>query len=139
MDIQNYLFGGFVRQSVYKSLDAGAMRGRAISNNLANVSTPGYQRKEVTFEAELRKVMDMKITGNTTDPFHMKISKGTELNKIHPLAYTSKDPTLPGEINNVDVDIEASKMAENQILYNYALKFAGFSKLNAAITGQSIR
>ncbi len=137
MDLKTYLFGSGTRQMVYKSLDASAMRSRAISHNLANVSTEGYKRKEVSFEEQLRKIMKIKIKGVRTNQEHMEISQSASLKKLSPKAYTSEDPTLPGEINNVDVDIEASKMAENQILYNYALKFAGFGKLNAAITGNS--
>ncbi len=136
MDLRSYLFGGFTRQAVYKSLDASAMRDRAISQNLANVSTPGYRRKEVSFEEELKKVMELKLTGKTTDPAHLEISKLAELKKTEAYVYEANDPTLPGEVNNVDVDIEASKMAENQIFYNYTLKFAGFNGFNAAITGQ---
>ncbi len=137
MDIRNYLFGGATRQIVYKSLDAGALRGKAIAQNLANVMTPGYQRKEVNFEDQLKKAMEVKVPGETTQPGHMEIDKGKRLEAIKPFVYEAKDPTLPGEINNVDVDMEAAKMAENQILYNYAIKFAGFDKMNAAIKGQA--
>ncbi|MFC1586472.1 flagellar basal body rod protein FlgB [Fibrobacterota bacterium] len=137
MDLRTRLFGGLMRQTVYKSLDAGAMRSRVINQNLANVATPGYRRKDVSFEDELRKVMKIKLKGVRTDNNHMTISQENELKKINPKIFEPKDPTLPGEINNVDVDIENAKLAENQILYNYALKFATFSKINAAITGNA--
>ena len=135
MDLRNFLFGNFTRQITYKSLDASAMRHRAISQNLANISTPNYRRKEISFEDELRKVMKIKLKGNRTHPKHMEISQIAALKKINPEVFEPKDPTLPGEVNNVDVDIENVKMAENHILFNYALKFAGFSKINSAITG----
>ncbi len=137
MDIRDYLFGGATRQIVYKSLDAGALRGKAIAQNLANVMTPGYQRKEVNFEEQLKKAMEVKVPGESTQPGHLDITKGKRLADIKPFVYTAKDPTLPGEINNVDVDMEAAKLAENQILYNYAIKFAGFEKMNSAIKGQA--
>ena len=35
-------------------LDATAMRHRVLSNNLANVDTPGYTRKDVNFNRILR-------------------------------------------------------------------------------------
>lgn len=119
----------------YKSLDAGAMRHRAISQNLANVSTPGYRRKEVTFEDQLRKIMDIKLNGVRTNAKHIEISKQAAMKRVEPKMHIPEDPTLPGEINNVDVDIENAKMAENQILFNYALKFSGFKRYTAAITG----
>ncbi|MBF0433686.1 MAG: flagellar basal body rod protein FlgB [Fibrobacteria bacterium] len=135
MDLRAYMFGGFTRQTVYKSLDAGSLRDKAISQNIANASTPGFKRKEVTFEDELRKVMKVKLKGERTHNEHMEISQEAALRKIYPKVLESQDPTLPGEINNVDIDIENAKMAENQILFSYALKFAGFDKYNAAITG----
>ncbi|MDB5103112.1 MAG: Flagellar basal body rod protein FlgB [Fibrobacteres bacterium] len=62
--------------------------------------------------------------------------KGLDLSKIEPFVFEPKDTTLPGEINNVDVDMEASKMAENQIYYQFLTKFVGFDKYNAAISGR---
>lgn len=135
--LKSFLFGSETRQLVYKSLDANAMRGRAISQNLANVMTPGYLRKEVQFEEKVREAMDKKVAGRTTDDLHMEIDKGVDLSKIEPEVYEPDDPTNPGEINNVDVDIEAAKMAENQIQYQFNIRFASFEKYIAAIRGSS--
>ena len=137
MDLRTYLFGNTTRQMVYKSLDAGSLRGRAISENLANISTPGYKRKEVNFEDQLQQIMKIKLKGVTTDENHMEISQRALVKKIEPEVFVPDEPTLPGEINNVDVDIEASKMAENQILYNYAIKFASFDGINSTIIGRA--
>lgn len=136
-ELKSFLFGGTTRQLVYKSLDANAMRGRAISQNLANVMTPGYQRKEVSFEDKVREAMEKKVSGRTTDEQHLPISRGVDLSKLKPEVYEPKDPTNPGEINNVDVDIEAAKMAENQIQYQFNIKFASFEKYLAAIRGSA--
>ncbi len=121
-----------------KSLDACMLRSRAIANNLANVNTPGYQRIEVEFEAKLRDVLDeKKLKGTADQADHMTLGKG-ELDQIQPIAYRSQDPTRPGEINNVDVDIEAAKMAENQMLYMFGVRFLQARKgdLDSAIKGQ---
>ena len=37
-----------------RSLDASAKRETIISNNIANVDTPGYKRKDIDFETELK-------------------------------------------------------------------------------------
>lgn len=138
MEIRDYLFGGTTRQLVYKSLDASSMRSRVIAQNLANVDTPGYKRKEVDFEEQLRNAMRKKLGADITQPDHMPFGKGIDLKAIVPKVFEPEDKTLPGEVNNVDVDLEASKMAENQILYNYAIKFSGFDKYMAAIAGRSM-
>ena len=39
------------------ALDGLYERSRAISSNTANVLTPGYQRKEVSFEGSLREII----------------------------------------------------------------------------------
>lgn len=136
MDIRNFLFGGTTRQLLYKSLDASALRSRVVAQNLANVDTPGFRRKEVSFEDQLQDLMKRKLAGSVTQEDHLPFGKGVDLTKVAPKVFEAADQTLPGEINNVDVDLEAAKMAENQILYNYAIKFSGFDKYMAAIAGR---
>ncbi len=106
-----------------KGLDAYMLRGRAQANNLANVTTPGYKRIEVTFEDQLKQALDQKkLQGERTNQTHMYLGK-PELDKIKANAFRSNDQTLAGEINNVDIDIEMAKLAENQIQYEFAVKF----------------
>ncbi|MFC1585496.1 flagellar basal body rod protein FlgB [Fibrobacterota bacterium] len=121
-----------IKQAIYrhtampvieKSLDAGALRNRTIANNLANVTTPKYRRIEVEFENQLKKVLEKRnLKGARTDPAHLPVGR-RELTEISPRAFRAKDPTKPGEINNVDIDIEMAKLAENQLNYQYAVKF----------------
>ncbi|MBD5459783.1 MAG: flagellar basal body rod protein FlgB, partial [Lachnospiraceae bacterium] len=40
-----------------RAADAAWIRHEAISNNISNVSTPGYKRQDVAFESELRKAL----------------------------------------------------------------------------------
>jgi flagellar basal-body rod protein FlgB len=47
MFLKDALFARTSINTVAKSLDACALRGRAIAANLANATTPGYQRIEV--------------------------------------------------------------------------------------------
>ena len=122
---------------VYKSLDATAMRNRAIANNIANVMTPDYKRKEVDFESKVRDAMEKRVTGSLTDDQHIGIDKGIDLSKLTPEVYEPNDPTRPGEVNNVDIDIESAKLAENQIQYQFNIRFAGFDKYFAAIKGSA--
>jgi flagellar basal-body rod protein FlgB len=124
-----------------KSLDAGMLRSRVIANNIANVNTPGYQRLEVNFEEELRKALDKnKLKGLRTDEKHLNLGSG-DISKINAKVEKPNDPTLPSGVNNVDIDMEMSKLAENQILYNFSAKFlrGKFNKLNAAIQSKSIQ
>ena len=47
------LFGGDIFVASTRALDAYALRHQTISNNLANINTPGYKRQEVRFEDQL--------------------------------------------------------------------------------------
>jgi len=107
-----------------KGLDAYTHRGRAIANNIANVSTPGYRRIEVSFEAQLREAMDkeLNLPGKRTNNNHFFLGR-QELEHVKSEGYRVEDLTNPGEINNVDIDIEMSKLAENEIAFNFATAF----------------
>ena len=139
MFLKEALFSRTSIPTVAKSLDACTLRGRAIANNLANITTPGYQRIEVAFEDRLQAALDEKnIAGAKDQTGHQNLGRPA-LDNVEAVAYRSQDPTLPGEINNVDVDMEAAKMAENQILYEFGIKFIQERKgdINSAIAGHA--
>jgi flagellar basal-body rod protein FlgB len=90
------------------------MRNNVISNNIANIDTPGYKRKDVQFESYL---MSALIGDNSLE----KRVSDVRLNAINPSIYTDNmnySYRLDG--NNVDIDTETANLAENQIRY-YAL------------------
>lgn len=96
-----------------KAADAGALRHKAISNNIANIDTPGYKRQDVNFESVLsREIGKTKYTS-----LDDKV-KNVSLSNLN--VHTYRDATyysyrLDG--NNVDVDNENVELAANQIKY----------------------
>lgn len=125
--------------AVAKSLDANMLRSKAIANNIANVDVPGYQRVEVNFERDLQKALDRtKLKGSKTNKNHLDIGR-REISKVEPKSYRPEDPTLASGVNNVDIDIENAKLAENQILFNFGVKFANarFVAVQSSIKGRS--
>jgi flagellar basal-body rod protein FlgB len=138
--IREMLFNKTNLPMVRNALDAAMLRTRAISNNIANVNTPGYRRTEVSFENELREALDRtNLKGTRTDEHHLKLGR-LDLSDVNGKAYKPVDPTLPSGVNNVDIDTEMAKLAEAQIMYNYGIKFGQgvYKKMNAAIQGRSI-
>lgn len=126
---------------VQKTMDAAMLRGRVIANNIANVNTPGFRRVEVAFEEELRSALDRtRLKGSRTDEKHLDMRR-RNLSSVNAQAYHPYDPTLPSGVNNVDIDMEMSKLAETQIMYNYAVRFGQgiFKKLNAAIQAKPLQ
>lgn len=96
-----------------RAADASWLRNEAISNNLANATTPGYKRQDVAFESELRKALGYDMC----EPLDEKVAAFQE-KRFSPKAYTDSEGysyRLDG--NNVDVDNENVYLAENQLMY----------------------
>ena len=94
-----------------KAADASWKRNEVISNNIANVDTPGYKRKDVQFESYL---MTALVGDNSLDnrvaQAHLDTLDASVYTDYNNLSYR-----LDG--NNVDIDTESANLAENQIRY----------------------
>lgn len=97
-----------------KAADASWMRQEAISNNIANVNTPGYKRQDVAFEDSLQEVIS-NSRYRSTDEKVANLSKAD----LRIRSYTDSSGfsyRLDG--NNVDIDTENAALARNQLKYN---------------------
>ncbi|NLP15667.1 MAG: flagellar basal body rod protein FlgB [Clostridiales bacterium] len=97
-----------------KAADASWKRNEILSNNIANVDTPGYKRKDVQFESYLMGAL-------TGDGSLDKRVANLRMDTLNARVYTDNanlSYRLDG--NNVDIDTETANLAENQIRY-YAL------------------
>lgn len=107
----------FQRIDVFKkTMDASWLKNEAISNNLANVNTPGYKRQTVNFESILRDHLQLgpQTQMRLTDEKHMTASGPRGLTaRIEEV----RDTSFRTDENNVNVDIEMSELAKNQIKY----------------------
>ena len=96
-----------------KAADASWIRNEAISNNIANVDTPGYKRQDVNFEEQLRKAMKNSRYTSIDE----RVAK-VDLDRLNPITYRDHSMLsyrLDG--NNVDIDTENVELASNQIRY----------------------
>ncbi len=97
-----------------KAADASWQRNELLSNNLANVDTPGYKRKDIDFESQLRRAL-----GNSRyETVDSKVSHITST-ELEGRVYTDAanfSYRLDG--NNVDIDTEGVELASNHIKYN---------------------
>ncbi len=97
-----------------KAADASWMRQEAISNNIANVNTPGYKRQDVSFEDSLQEAIS-NSRYRSTDEKVANLSKAD----LRIRSYTDSSGfsyRLDG--NNVDIDTENAALARNQLKYN---------------------
>lgn len=121
-----------------KGLELARVRHQVIANNLANVDTPGYKRKDVDFSsvfaAELvREAREAAATQRsislrlvTTQPGHLTTTAGRPggsgaagagADGSGIVVVEDGSTTFRVDGNNVDVDSEMAKLAENTIYY----------------------
>ena len=94
-----------------KAMDASWTRNSVISNNIANVDTPGFKRQDVHFEDYLMNEVGytMSLDDEVAD---------VDLDSLMATTYTDYATVsyrLDG--NNVDIDTESAELAKNQIKY----------------------
>ncbi|MCQ2506734.1 MAG: flagellar basal body rod protein FlgB [Lachnospiraceae bacterium] len=95
-----------------KAADASWVRNEVIANNIANVDTPDYKRKDVNFEQFL---MEQMTSGKGSID---KRVANLNLAKLNPEIVTDlSELSYRYDGNNVDIDTESSYMADNQIKY----------------------
>ncbi len=105
-----------------KALDFRSLRQKLISGNLANVDTPFYRARDISFESILAKEAD-KISGikkqpafAKTNPMHLDpIDDNSHLNAE--VFFRGTHPTR-NDGNNVDLDVESTEMSKNSIMFN---------------------
>ena len=140
------------------ALDGLHERAKAISSNTVNVLTPGYQRKEVSFESSLRDVIqrenekeELKIQNSIMyqqNPKNVLMGQSpeqiaflnTQVNQdyfIDTITDTSDPNGLDG--NNVNLEAEMMDEAKNGMQYQVvaSLLSKSYSHLGMVIKGQN--
>jgi flagellar basal-body rod protein FlgB len=105
-----------------KGLDAYALRHRAISDNVANAETVGYQRRVIEFEERLRLATD-KGGMQRTNLTHLG-SGGVNPSEIEPRVVVDVQRSDVNDLNNVDIDHEMADMTENHLQFSFASRLA---------------
>lgn len=128
-DIYNYV------NILDKAADAANLRNELISNNIANVDTPGYKRKDINFES----ILQAELGGEKNLSTAVK-NANKDLTTLDPQVYTdnaSLSYRLDG--NNVDVATEESYLAENQIKYQALVDLMSqeFSRYKSVLSSSS--
>ncbi len=104
-------------------MGAAALRNEVLMHNLANENTPGFRRRLVQFEDQLREAMQRSPT---------------EAARVQPMVIEDH-LTQPGsDGNNVTQELELNAMRENQLLYEtYASMLrSNFDILQTSITSR---
>lgn len=95
--------GNRVVQLLEAGLRASAMRSKTIANNLANIETPGYRRKDVRFEDLLAGAINS--------------SGEIDLSKVTAEIYEPMTTPVDSRGNDVSMDSEIGQMIKNGAAY----------------------
>ncbi len=105
-----------------RALDMTAQRQTLVSQNIANIDTPGYHTRDIDFRQELQRALpDDENVSTAAAPFEREVQGLIER----------------PDGNNVSIDRESLLMAQNQLLFQTEaqLLHSEFNRLQLAING----
>jgi flagellar basal-body rod protein FlgB len=148
------LITSLTTQVMGKALDGLARRHTAIASNLANVDTPHYRRRDVSFEGALQHAMmeaqgkmpsnggpasnDVPLLMRTTRPEHMGNGQMvTSVDDVQPELTETEDQAYRQDGNAVDIETEMAQLAKNTERYVALtnLESRDFKSIHSVITG----
>jgi flagellar basal-body rod protein FlgB len=112
------IFDGGAMRAARTALDGLARRQEAVSANIANIDTPGYQRRAVDFEQTLAMQVGREpgnVSLRRTDPRHLAAGAGGA--GMPGGGPTREAVSERNDANSVSIDEEMTLLAETQIRY----------------------
>lgn len=106
-------FGGTINK-LEQALNYSSLKNQAISNNIANIDTPGYKSQHVSFQNVLNSELKKPFIAKQTHSDHIEFSSPSLRS---PRIFQQENTTYNHNGNNVDIDKEMTELAKNQILY----------------------
>ena len=105
-----------------KAMGRATLRHSLLTNNLANVNTPGYKRRDIDFNITLTEEQN-----KVANPLHPEDQPTTDSSSIR----------VDG--NNVDLEREVMSMSETELRYQTLTDMTTnyFSQLKSVIQGTS--
>jgi len=111
-----------------KGLSASWMRNAVIRNNIANVETPNFKASVVEFESLFKKALTEEgFEGRMTHSGHRELGRGS-IDNVRPMLRESRELSMRMDGNNVDIESENVRLAQNSLYYNTLME-----KLNGEI------
>lgn len=108
-------------------LDVASLRHSVIAQNVANVNTPAYRQRELSFEDNLLRALER------ADPAAVTSAVRSQPQVIEGVGGADRT-----DGNNVDIDQEMAALTKNTLLYRVfgQVLAAQLGQLRSAIVGQ---
>jgi len=113
---------------IVRGLTFTSQRHAVLARNLANVATPGYRAGDVLFEDHLRPALDA-VGGRAA-----RAEASTPSTRL----IASQDVTPRNDGNDVDVDRQMSRLAQNTLFHSALVQvlIGRFATMKQAISGR---
>jgi flagellar basal-body rod protein FlgB len=92
-------------------------RQQTVASNIANIDTPGYRTRDVSFQLTMQEILSgepIKMNTRAGDRPHLA---GWVPISVEPEVFEVEGLTLRADRNNVDIDREMLKLAETSFAY----------------------
>lgn len=124
------IFGNTIPMS-QKALDYLWKKQEITADNIANVDTPNYRKKHISFEETFRK--KLQGASEAKNPEIMRRAIQSSRYQIYERSDTAR---IDG--NNVNMDVETTTLARTTMHYQYLLQSVNsdFTRLKSVIKGQ---
>lgn len=126
------LFGGTI-SSLENGLSYATLKNKTIAQNIANVDTPNYKAKDVSFKSMLNDAKSETIAANRNDQRHYEFTMSTST----PGVFSYENYKARHNGNGVNMDAQQASLAENTIYYNALIERVSgkLTSLNNVIKG----
>ena len=116
------LFESKTHKAIESYVDRLAQRHKIVASNLANIDTPGYKTRDISFHATIDELLADRAGGNlrTTHERHVNDAPfDSSLGTVHqPEGLLER-----ADKNNVDIDWEMTKLNETSFAYSMMTQF----------------
>lgn len=116
-----------------EGIKASTLRGKVISNNIANINTKGYKKFSVVFEENLTGKDGKNVSMNRTNSKHL----GNSSSEGNISVVRDESTSMRTDGNNVDLEVEKVNQAANTLKYNALVQQANgkLSSMKYVISG----
>ncbi|MCL1791271.1 MAG: flagellar basal body rod protein FlgB [Peptococcaceae bacterium] len=106
-----------VMNSIERGLDYSGLRAKILQHNIANIDTPNFKRSDINFQVLLDQALERNV------PLALHQTHRGHLPGVgfsdQALIYQDRTTSMRNDNNNVDPDVEMTRLAENTYTYMY--------------------
>lgn len=110
-------------------------RQQMVASNVANIDTPGYRTKDISFHATMEELLSQNsVPLQASRPEHNAM-RNTTFALLEPEVFEVRGLPMRADRNNVDIDREMLKLGETSFAYSLVTQLlrGKFKTLSSAI------